>query len=300
MKFSIVSSRKIWYAISGALVVLGVIAMSVWGFKMGIDFTGGALLEVDFTENRPETAQVRESIQELDYITTTVVQPVDETGMMIRMPFISAPQHDEVLELLDGMNGEAELTELRYETIGPSISAELKKKSIWSIIIVIIAIILYIAWSFRKVSESVSSWKYGLAAIIALVHDVVLPAGVFAILGRFAGFQIDTLFVVALLTILGFSVNDTIVTFDRIRENLLRERKLNFKQTVDLSIKQTISRSINTSITTLSAMIAIYLFGGETVKDFMLTLIIGMLAGTYSSIFLAAPLLVDFQKLSKK
>ncbi len=300
MKFSIVKTRKYFYGLSGLLVVASVIAISAWGFALSIDFTGGALIEVEYVGERPAVELVRETVDAFDYVGSSTVQPVDEHNYLVRVPFLSVSQHAEVIESLDLLNGDAELIEERYETIGPSISSELKRKSLWSIGIVILAIILYIAWTFRKVSQPVSSWKYGVAAIVALLHDVLIPAGLFALLGRFAGFEIDTLFVVALLTILGFSVNDTIVTFDRIRENLLRERRLDFDQTIDLSIRQTIARSINTSVTTIGAMVAVYFFGGETVKNFMLTLIVGMLAGTYSSIFLASPILVDFARMSKK
>lgn len=296
--FSIVATRKIWYTLSAVLVGLSIIAIAVFGFVPGIDFTGGALLEVEY-EARPEVQSVRDAVDGLAYVNKSVVQEVDENAVLLRLPFLSVDEHKEVVGVLEGLS-EQGMEEVRYETIGPSISSELRSKSIWSITIVVIAIILFIAFAFRKVNKPVSSWKYGLAAIVALIHDVLIPSGIVAVLGRFAGFEVDTLFVVALLTILGFSVNDTIVTFDRIRENLLRHPHSSFEDNVDLSIQQTITRSINTSITTLFAMVAIYFFGGETVKDFMLVLIIGTVIGTYSSIFLASPFLTEFARMARK
>ena len=296
--FSIVTTRKIWYTVSGILVEFSIAAISIWGFVPGIDFTGGALMELEY-ETRPDIQTIRESVDRLEFVNKSVVQEVDTHGALLRLPFLSVEEHKEVFAVLGGLT-EQGVEEVRYETIGPSISSELRSKSVWSITIVILAIILFIAFAFRKVNKPVSSWKYGIAAIIALVHDVLIPSGIVAALGYFAGFEVDTLFVVALLTILGFSVNDTIVTFDRIRENLLRNPHTSFADNVDLSIQQTITRSINTSITTLFAMAAIYFFGGETVKDFMLVLIMGTIVGTYSSIFLASPLLVEFAKMADK
>jgi len=191
------------------------------------------------------------------------------------------------------------LEQMRFESVGPSIGEELKRKSLYAMVIVLLVIIAYIAWSFRKVSKPVASWKYGLAAIVALFHDVLIVVGVFALLGRFSGVEIDTSFVAAILTVLGYSVNDTIVVFDRIRENLPRSEE-DFAGTVNISLKQTIGRSINTSLTTLLVLLSILFFGGDTIKYFVLALVIGAVVGTYSSIFLASPLLVVWEKWQRK
>jgi len=177
----------------------------------------------------------------------------------------------------------------------------LKIKALEAILAVLAAIILYIAWAFRKVSDPVSSWKYGVTAIVALAHDVIIPTGIFVLLGHFMNVELDILFVTALLTILGFSVNDTIVVFDRTRENLARDHhKHDFEFIVNKSVNETIRRSINTSLTTFVVLLAIYLFGGETIKNFILALMLGVVVGTYSSIFLASPLLVVWEKFSRR
>jgi len=190
---------------------------------------------------------------------------------------------------------------MRFESIGPVIGQELQDKAVRAILAVLIAIVLYIAWAFRKVSDPVSSWKYGVTAIIALAHDVIIPTGIFAILGFWMGIEIDILFVTAVLTILGFSVNDTIVVFDRTRENLARDHhKHDFDWIVNKSVNETIRRSLYTSLTTFVVLFAVYLYGGESIKNFVLALMIGVIAGTYSSIFLASPLLVVWEKWSRR
>ena len=192
-----------------------------------------------------------------------------------------------------------QVEELHFETIGPSIGKELKRRATYAIVIALLVIIAYIAWSFRRVSKPVASWKYGVAAIVALFHDVILVVGVFALLGRYAGIEIDTAFIAALLTVLGYSVNDTIVVLDRVRENLPRSNE-DFLGTVNASINQTLARSINTTLTTVLALIALLLFGGETIRYFILALTIGIASGAYSSIFIAAPILVIWEKWQRR
>ena len=193
----------------------------------------------------------------------------------------------------------AGLEELRFDSVGPTIGRELKSRSLTAIVIVLLAIVLYIAWAFRKVSKPVASWKYGMAANIALFHDVLITLGVFSVLGHFYGVEINSSFVAAILTVLGYSVNDTIVVFDRIRENLPKSDK-DFEGTVNDSVNQTITRSINTSLTTLLVLLAILFFGGATIRSFVLALSIGVFIGTYSSIFLASPVLVVWEKMKKE
>lgn len=192
------------------------------------------------------------------------------------------------------------ILEERFETIGPSISSHLRERAIYAAIAVVMAIILYVGYAFRKVSKPVKSWKYGVAAIIALIHDVIITMAIFALLGRFAGVEIDIPFVVALLTIMGYSVNDTIVVFDRVRENLIKRGSDKFAETVNLGVNQTITRSINTSLTTLLVLLALFFFGGDSIHYFSLTLILGIIFGTYSSVFLASPLLVAWERLKHR
>ena len=287
------------------VVGLAIIAIIIWGLNFGIDFTGGSLLEVKFLQARPTVSEVQEKLTDLE-LGSLIVQPVGEDSMILRFQDTSEEKHQEILnrlnELVPNSNpsqeGNSEVEELRFDSVGPSIGQELKRKSIAAIIIVLIAIVLYIAWAFRKVSKPIASWKYGLTAVITLFHDVMIVVGVFAVLGKFAGMEINTAFVAAILTVLGYSVNDTIVVFDRIRENLPRSDE-DFEGTVNISVNQTLRRSINTSITTLLVLLAVFFFGGPTIRDFVLALSIGVFIGTYSSIFLASPVLVVWERFKK-
>ncbi len=283
----IINARKFSYIFSGILVALSFLALGVWGLKLGIDFTGGSLMEVEYKT-------IRSSLD----LPGVTIQPVGEKGLILRMPAIDEAQHQ---SLLGELRKYGDLDEKQFTSIGPTIGAELKKNSLYAIILVMLMIALYIAWAFREVSQPVSSWKYGVAALVALIHDVSIPAGFFALLGHFYGVTVDTLFVTALLTILGFSVHDTIVVFDRIRENL---KKLGgrepFENVVEKSLRQTIGRSINTSVTVMVVMLALYFFGGLATKFFALTILIGVFFGTYSSIFIASFLLVTWHKWGLK
>lgn len=273
----------------------------IFGLKLGIDFTGGSLLEIEFVGERPSLEEMRERLIPLD-LGQVMVQPTGEKAVFIRTKDIPEETHQKMLVALTGEKKQEEvLRELRFESIGPTIGKELKQKSVYSIFVVLCLIILYIAWAFRKVSKPVSSWKYGAVAVIALFHDVGIPVGVFAVLGKFWGIEVDTLFITALLTVLGFSVHDTIVVFDRIRENLASAKRGElFEDVVERSIHQTFGRSLNTSLTVLLSLLAVFFFGGESVRYFSLTLMIGVVFGTYSSIFIASPLLVTWHYLTKK
>ncbi len=295
---NIINKSKIWLSISATLVIVGILVLAIFGLKFGIDFTGGSLMEVSYLNERPNVEKIRETMTGLE-IGDANIQIVDEKNVFLRFKEVGEDKHQEILQGLDALTvGEGGLEELRFESVGPSIGEELKIKSLYAIIIILILIIAYIAYSFRKVSKPVASWKYGLSAIVALFHDVIIVLGVFAILGKFLNIELDTAFVAAILTVLGYSVNDTIVVFDRIRENLPKSDD-SFANTVNTSLNQTVGRSINTSITTLLVLLSIFFFGGETIKYFVLALAIGAVAGTYSSIFLASPLLVFWEKLKK-
>ena len=293
----IVKHRKIFYFISGALVGISLIAVLLWGLRPGIDFAGGSLLEIVYPAGRPEAAALKDALKPLEL--SESIRPTGDSGYIIRMKSISEVERLKVMETLS-LGGESSVELKRFDGIGPLLGKEAARKSFIAIILVILGVVFFITFAFRKVSEPVSSWKYGIITVVALFHDVLVPTGVFAVFGRFAGVEVDTLFVTALLVILGFSVHDTIVVFDRVRENLRLNRELRlrkpFEQVVGESINQTFVRSINTSLTTILALAVLYLVGSDTTRLFSLTLIIGITAGTYSSIFIASPLLMTAEK----
>lgn len=297
--YNIIEKKKIWFTFSGILIAVSILSLAIWGLRLGIDFTGGSLLEISYSQARPEVHQIEESLTELE-IQSLRVQPSNETEYLLRFENVDETTHQQILEKLGSIEMEGVednvLTENRFESIGPIIGSELKAKAIESIIIVLIFIVAYIAYAFRRVSKPVASWKYGISAIIALAHDILIVTGVFSVLGYLFNVEVDSLFVTALLTILGFSVHDTIVTFDRTRENLFQNQDKPFDEVVNISVNQTIVRSINTSLTTLFVLLAIYFFGGESIKNFVLALILGVIIGTYSSIFIASPLLAIWRK----
>ena len=296
---NISKNLKYFFILPGILSIAAVIALAAWGLKPGIDLSGGSLLQVTYTE-RPSVDRVHAIAKPLD-IGEVRVQPANTNSYIIRTRALSNDEHNNFVTVLSGLGS---MKEDQFTTVGPTIGAELLQKAWIAIVLVVLCTILFIAWAFRGVSKPVQSWKYGIVAIVTLLHDILIPAGLFAALGHFVGAEVDALFIVALLTILGISINDTIVIFDRIRENLrLNEekgRREEFEAVVGKSITQTITRSINTSLTVIIVLAALYFFGPEATKYFSLTLIVGMIAGTYSSIFLASPLLVVWQKWQKK
>lgn len=300
---NIIRTRSIWFTFSSLLFLLSGISFLIWGFKLGIDFTGGSLVEVHFSTQRPEAQVVKEKIETTADLGTVSVQPLGQQDIIIRLKFLTETEHQTLLGsvreiMVDGQT--VELEERRFETVGPTVSEELKSKSFFAITFVLIGIVLYVAWAFRTVSRPVHSVYYGVATIIALLHDVVIPSGVFIVLGRFFGVEIDTLFITALLVILGFSVHDTIVVFDRIRENVTRFPREEFSSVVNKSIIQTITRSITTSLTVVLSLFPVLFFGGESIHNFVLALIIGIVIGTYSSICIASPLLVVWERHLRK
>lgn len=294
---SIIKHSRKWYGISGVLLVCAVVGLVMFGLKPSIDFTGGSILEVMYTDTVPDKDFVSATVQNAG-IENAEIRGTGEAGYIIKSQTIDDTTKNSIVTALavDEVPPSVE----RFNTIGPTLGSELKSKAVVSLLVVIILIVLFIAYTFRSVSKPVSSWKYGFVAIIALVHDIVITLGVFAFTGHYLGMEVDTLFITALLVILGYSINDTIVVLDRVRENLRDKnddvRKKNFVSIVDTSLQQTFARSINTSLTTLLALAALYLFGAEITRSFSLALLVGILAGTYSSIFLAAPLLVSFFK----
>ncbi|MDD5318832.1 MAG: protein translocase subunit SecF [Candidatus Pacebacteria bacterium] len=295
----VVKYRKIFYTLSAILVAFSFFAVFFWGLNFGIDFKGGSIIEVNYTTARPELSVINQQLSTLN-VGEAIVRPTGDTGFIVRTRTLTEPERLQVLDVLS-QKGTDGMEVKRSDTVGPILGQELQGKAVTSIILVVIAIILFITFAFRGVSRPISSWKYGVVAIIALAHDVIIPTGIFAYLGHLGGYEIDALFVTALLVILGFSVHDTIVVFDRTRENLKHDLgRKPFDEIVGESISQTFTRSINTSLTTIIALLALFFFGPEATHNFALALIIGIATGTYSSIFIGSPLLVTLQKFQKK
>ncbi len=356
----ILKHKNFFFALSGILVVGGLISLAWFGLPYGIDFTGGALMEVRYAGTAPSAQAAGDALKPFN-LGEVSVQSTDNNGLIIRFKEVDEDTHQKisaamraldttaaviapdttksvvpvqspqakkpaigitatdaqgnVINLGQGITVETaspvikpeqvsvsqtSFEELRFESIGPSVGKTLKQRAKWAIVLATILIILFVGWSFRHVSKPVASWKYGLLTIVALIHDLAIPMGVFAILGYFGKVEISAAFVAAMLTILGYSVNDTIVVLDRVRENLLRDKGDTFAETVGISLDQTYLRSFFTSFTTLLALTAVYIFGGQTIQPFALALIIGIAAGTYSSIFIASPLLVVIEEGQRK
>lgn len=299
----IVNNRKFFFILSCLLVVGSIVSMYMYGLKLGIDFKGGSLLEVSYATTRPMPESVKPNLDKLALGNYTL-SPVNDLRFTLKTRDLTPQEKTEVITALSPMDGALvnQAKEERFNSIGPVVGNQMKNKALVAIAVVIICIVFFITFAFRKVSFPVASWKYGLATIIALAHDVVIPTGVFVAWTHFNGGEIDLLFVTAILAILGYSVHDTIVVFDRVRENLRETHgkgKETFIETVGASVTQTFGRSINTSITIFLSLAALYFIGGEATKDFAFVLLVGVIAGTYSSIFVASPLLVTLEKLQK-
>jgi preprotein translocase subunit SecF len=293
----IIKKRKYAFLFSGILVLASVFFLAKWGLNLGIDFTGGVLTEIKINQE-VEKNQIEEALKELE-LKSLVIQPTEDNSFIIRYQSEENKINSEVENKLQEKYSESEI--LRTEYISSVVSSELKRNAIYAIVLSIFGIAWYIAWAFRKISYPINSWKYGLGAILALIHDIVITLGVFAILGNLKGVEVGIPFVAALLTIFGYSVNDTIVIFDRIRENLLRYGAgKNFENTIDKSIKESIARSLNTSLTLVFVLLAIIFFGGETIKYFSIALLVGVVFGTYSSIFVATAFVAEIWKRGLK
>ena len=323
--YKIIQKRIVWISISTILVVGSIIMIGAWGLKFGIDFTGGSLLEAKFSGSQPSVTEVQDALQGLK-LNSLSVQPT-ANSVMLRFQENTEDVHQKVLTALKKLAktknpitattpvvtatstatstapqvvaAPTNFEELSFTSVGPSIGQELQQKAVTAIILVLLAISLYLTYAFRTVSKPVASWKYGVVTLIALFHDVVITIGFFAILGHFWGIEVNTSFVAAVLTVLGFSVHDTIVVFDRIRENLPKSL-VDFENTVNNSVNQTLTRSINTSLTVLIVLACVTVLGGESIRYFAMALLVGIFFGTYSSIFLASPLLVVWEHWRQK
>ena len=291
MFFNFLKYTRIYFLFSGLFMLASIVLLLVFGLRPGIEFTGGSILEVEFLKERPSSPEIRERLKDLN-LEELLLQPTGERGLILKTKEISEETHQKILDKLE----REKVRELRFESIGPTIGKELREKTKTLAIFALLAILIYIAFAFRKLAQPRRPWQYGVVAIIALFHDVLIPLGLFAFLGRFFNVPFTIPIAVALLTIVGYSVNDTVIIFDRIRENLFKRRTDSFKEVINFSLNQILVRSINTSLTTLFVLLAIFFLGGETLKYFSLALIIGIGAGTYSSIFLAAPLLFSWSE----
>jgi preprotein translocase subunit SecF len=289
--WTLIQKRKYAYWFSGVLTVLSILALLTWGLRLSIDFKGGTLMEVQFAEGKvPQVTQAQTSLEALGLHSLTI-QPTGDRKMSIRYLASDENLNEQVLAELKKFDDNAELVQVNF--VGASVSNQIKQDAIKALLTAIVGIALYIAWAFRKVSYPVSSWYYGIMANVALFHDLIITIGIFSVLGHFFGVEIGASFIAALLTILGFSVHDTIVVYDRVRENLTRSHaKENFENIVNRSLNDTIARSFNTSFTVIMVLLAITVYGGESIRYFSLALLIGVAAGTYSSIYVASALLV--------
>jgi preprotein translocase subunit SecF len=292
-----VVGKKMWYfALSGLIIIPGIVALALWGLNLGIDFTGGTLLELGFEKSVDKNALI--SVIKEKGVEVASVTPTSANAYLVRTKPLDDSTRKAILEAVGNKIGK--VNQVSVETIGPTIGAELLRKAILGVAIASLMIVLYIAFAFRSVPKPASSWRFGICAVVALLHDAILVIGIFAILGHFLGVEVDLLFLTALLTIIGFSVHDTIVVFDRIRENLHKGVGTSFADTVNHSIMQTLDRSINTSLTVVLVLLAVLLFGGASIRWFTVALLVGIVSGTYSSIFNASALLVLWQEWGEK
>ncbi len=295
MAINFLKYKKIYYIFSSVLAISSLVFLLVFGLKFGIDFLGGSILEVDF-EKRPENSVIQEKLKDLN-LGEIIVQPTGENEVILRLKDIGEETHQQIISRLGEIS---KLQEKRFESIGSTIGKELRQKTLMLVIASLLSLLIYIAVSFRKVNFPVSSWQYGVISILTLSFDVLITVGSLALLGRFYNVQFSIPIITALLTILGYTINDKVIVFDRVRENLLRDRRDNFEDLVNRSLNETLARSLSTGTCALLVLFFIFLLGGETLKYFALTLIIGILAGTYSSLFLATPFLVSWLKWKER
>lgn len=292
MKFA-----KVSLSLSVVLMLASVVLLFVPGPNLSIDFTGGTLVEIQLPEDkgREDVASSLQTFENEPELGNVAINSTKAGTVMLRMRDLSNEEHLALNAHLEKELGE--IKELQFTTIGPTVGATLKKRSLWALGIASVAIVLYLAFAFRKVPRHLSPWKFGIIAVVVLLHDVLITTGIFVLISQYTAFEFDTLFITALLTIIGYSVNDTIVIFDRIRDNLfLQEKREAFADIAERSLRQSITRSFNTSLSTIIMLTALFLLGAESIRWFVLTLIVGAIIGTYSSIFLAAPLLVFWKK----
>ena len=297
-QFNIIGTRNRWFILSALIIIPGLISLAVWHLRVGIDFKGGTIQDVQYLSTRPDVDTIRTKLDSLK-IAGLGVQTSGDKDILVRFPnqekINPRDTGNTILSTLRKQN--SSVKETSFENVGGSVAASTTTNAIWSVVIASLAIIFFIAWSFSAVPKPASSWRFGITAILALAHDILFVIGAFSIIGHFfPSVEVDSLFITAILTILGFSVNDTIVVFDRIRENLRRSPGRSFAEIANASLNQTLARSLNTSMTVLIILLSLLLLGGSSIRNFILALSLGVAIGTYSSIFNAAPLLVSWQE----
>ncbi|MFZ3043723.1 MAG: protein translocase subunit SecF [Minisyncoccia bacterium] len=307
----IIAHRKFFFWLTGLILAAAVGAIIFWGLPLGIDFTGGSLVQVDYQNGRPALASIQEQVAPIS-LGSVSVRAVGDTGVSIRTRTLSQAEHDAVLTAISAtasttLNGSPSgepsktvVAEVSYTSVGPALGSQFTNKALWAIFAVILVIMLYIAFAFRRVSGLVPGWGYGITVVAMLAIDIIVPAGFYAAYCHFTGAEVDSLFIVALLSLLGYCVNDVIVIFDRIREHLSKNERENnkesFEDTIGKSINETMTRSINTALTVVLALIALIYFGADTTRNFALVMLVGVVAGTFSSITRSAPLLIPIAK----
>ena len=294
--YNIIGKKHWFFIISGLVVIPGLVSLILWGVKLSIDFTGGSLLELQFTSNPPGIQKIEEVVKN-EKIELVSISQTREKSYLLRLTPVDKDKNILLQKALTEKIGK--VNEVRFETVGPTIGQETTNNAVKAVIVASFAIIIYIALSFKSIPRPYSSWKFGVAAVAALIHDVLVVVGIFSLLGHFFSVEIDSLFITALLTVMGFSVHDSIVVFDRIRENLRRLSGQPFEFIVNVSLVQTLAVSLSTSLTVVFTLFALLLFSGESIRWFLIALLIGIISGTYSSIFNAAPLLVIWEKSKK-
>ncbi|QQS59712.1 protein translocase subunit SecF [Candidatus Peregrinibacteria bacterium] len=296
--FDIVSSRRRWYFLSSFFVLSALISIVVFGLRPGIDFTGGTQMGIGFMGDVPRTEEIKSLFEESVGTEKgeNVLSMFDKTGFVVRSRGLTEEETTAFASALASSKWNGSINSI--STIGPSMGETFQKRAFWGVGTAIIAIIIFVALAFRRVPEGLSSWKFGMAAIAALVHDITIIIGFFAFLGYVYGVEVDALFITALLTVLGFSVNDTIVIFDRIRENLKGKQAKDLESVSEISVWQSMRRSVNTSLSTLIvvAVMLVFFTGFPSLFSFFLAVSLGLIVGTYSSIFLATPLLITWHK----
>lgn len=295
--FNVMRLSVLWLCISSAIVVAAFAALLTFGFQYGVDFTGGTLIELRIPSLQ-HTDDLRTSLADSGYGELSV-QSGEGMQVFVRAGSLSESDHQQLLSSIQASYPDA--VESQYTFVGPSVGHELRRSAVIAVVLLLALIALYVAWAFKNVGDRVSSWKFGVVTLLTALHDVIIPLGVFAVLGKVWGYQVDTAFVAAILTVLGYSINDTIVVFDRTREHLMRKRAgQSLRDTVNMSINETLGRSVNTTLAVLIPLFAIFFIGGDSTRPFVLALIVGILAGAYSSIFVASPLLVLWQERTEK
>jgi preprotein translocase subunit SecF len=288
---NIVQKRYFYFGLSLVVIVPGLLALILWGLPLAIDFTGGSLLQIQFNSgNYPESTKVLAVLSKYGY-SDSLIQTSGEDIMIIRSREMDEVAKSQIVADISSESG-SEVTVLRFDRVGPAVAREVATQAAIAVGVAALGIMAYITYAFRGVAHAI---RYGVAAIIAMLHDVLVVIGITAIFGHFLGWEVDALFLTALLTVIGFSVHDTIVVFDRIRENVNIHRRLPYETVVNHSIIQTLDRSINTSLTVMLTLLSMVLLGGDTIRHFTITLLIGIFSGTYSSIFNAAPILVVWE-----